>query len=47
MKVDMPSVSDDTKRIYEDYRNIGLDGPKQPATLDIEIYKSYVEQKYM
>ena len=43
----MPSVSENTLKIYEDYKNIGLNGPKQPETLDMEIYKSYVEQKYM
>ena len=47
VRVDTPTVSDSSLKIYEDYKNIGIDGPIQPSEVDKAIYKSYVEQRYM
>ncbi|XP_066936633.1 polyphosphoinositide phosphatase-like [Clytia hemisphaerica] len=46
-KVTTPTVTEQSRQIYQDFRDIGVNGPKQPSTFDMAIYSSYIEQNYM
>lgn len=47
VNVAAPKVSDRSRKIYEDYQKVGKDGPAPPSELDMKLYNSYIEQKYM